>query len=128
MNTGTACLLGASIVVASVISTLGKGAPSGDQNGADAQHVPSEFEAIQVDFEGITGTRETVTSDSGFHVTLTDRFAIIKGDGHGGPYTYWIPRQRLIQILDVERTRSQAGMQPPEDIQIPPPGRNGASS
>jgi hypothetical protein len=116
MNTGTACILGVSIVVASVISTLGKGAPSGDQNGADAQHVPSEFEAIQVDFEGITGTLKTVTSDSGFHVTLTDRFAIIKDDGPAGPFTYWIPRQRLIQILDVEwtRRRNQASMQPPE--------------
>jgi hypothetical protein len=120
MNTGTACLLGASIVVASVISTLGKGAPSGAENGADAQHVPSEFEAIQVEFEGITGTLETVTSDSGFHVTLTDQFAIIKGDGVAGLYTYWIPRQRLIQILDVEGTRSRAGMQPPEDADASP--------
>jgi hypothetical protein len=111
MNTGTACLLGASIVVASVISTFGKSVSSGDQDGADGgSSTTVEFEAIQVDFEGATGTK-TITVDSGFHVTLTDRFAIIKGDGSAGPYTQWVPRQRLIQILDVEDTRSQAGMQ-----------------
>ncbi len=112
MNTGTACLLGASIVVASVISTFGKSVSSGDQDGADGgSSTTVEFEAIQVDFEGATGTLKTITVDSGFHVTLTDRFAIIKCDGPACPYTQWVPRQRLIQILDVEDTRSQAGMQ-----------------
>ena len=121
MNTGTACILGASIVVASVISTLGKGVSSGNQEGADGgSSTPGEFEAIQVNFEGATGTFETITADSGFHVTLTDRFAIIKADGPAGPYTHWVPRQRLIQILDVEQTRSQAGMQPPESADPPP--------
>ena len=85
---------------------------SGDQDGADGgSSTTVEIEAIQVEFEGATGTK-TITADSGFHVTLTDLFAIIKGDGPAGPYTYWVPRQRLIEITDVEDTRRLSGGSP----------------